>query len=129
VAVEGGLLTPVIAHAGELSLFEISRETKHLIEGAKSGHLLESETLDATITVSNLGAFGVESFQAIINPPQGAILAVGAAQKDPSSCAKLMRATLSVDHRITDGVQAAKFLGEFKRLLEKPLELLIEGRR
>ncbi|HBN08465.1 MAG TPA: hypothetical protein DD435_07400 [Cyanobacteria bacterium UBA8530] len=126
VAVEGGLLTPVIARAGELSLLEIARKTKHLIEGAKSGHLLESETQDATITVTNLGAFGVESFQAIINPPQGAILAVGAVQKEAS---KLMRATLSVDHRVADGVQAAKFLGEFKRLLENPLELLLEGRR
>lgn len=133
VALDGGLLTPVVHGAEGKSLTAIAAETKRLIEGAKAGCLRGEEAVGGTFTISNLGAFGVESFQAIINPPQVAILAVGGARLEPVfregqekiAFARVMRLTLSVDHRATDGAYAARFLGELRRILTQPYEILL----
>lgn len=131
VATPDGLLAPVVHDAANKSLFQIARETKELARRAREGRLRAEDQVGGTFTVSNLGMFEVESFSAIINPPNAAILATGSVQRRPVVrgdqvvVADLMKATISVDHRVTDGAEAAQFLGEFKRLLENPASLLI----
>ncbi len=132
LALPEGLIVPVIRHGDRKSIPEIAREAKALGERARSGHLHPDELQGATFTVSNLGMFDVENFIAIINPPQAAILAVGTAQPrvvtDGATIriAQVMKATLSADHRVTDGAEAARYLGELKRLLQSPT-LLVTG--
>ncbi len=131
VAMEDGLVTPVIKRAETKSLLQISREVKDLASRAKDRKLKPDEFDDGTITVSNLGAWGVESFDAIINPPQAAILSVGAIVEKPViQDGKIipgyrMNLGLSCDHRVIDGAVGARFLQEVKRLIEQPALMLI----
>lgn len=134
VAIEGGLISPFIPDADKKSLGEIARMAKDLGSRAREGKLKPDEYAGGTFTISNLGMFGtIDSFIAIINPPQAAILAVGTATKQPVWNAEteefepqsLMSVTISADHRITDGAEAALFLDEFKSLLENPMRMLV----
>jgi pyruvate dehydrogenase E2 component (dihydrolipoamide acetyltransferase) len=131
VAIEGGLITPVIRRAESKRIAEISREMRDLVARARAGQLSREEYQGGTFTVSNMGMYGVSHFTAVINPPQAAILAIGAASERPVaqngalSTATLMTCTLSVDHRVADGVAAAEFLQTFKRLAEDPRLLLL----
>lgn len=133
VALEDGLLTPVLRDAARKSLKTIARESKGLSERARANKMRPDDFGPGTFTVSNLGMFGVDEFSAIINPPEAAILAVGAVTRKPVVAgdavivASLLKVTLSVDHRVGDGAQAARFLQELKKLLENPVNLLIEG--
>lgn len=127
-----GLIVPVIRHADRKGLVAIAREARDLAERARTGRLRPEELEGGTFTVSNLGMFEVESFAAIINPPQAAILAVGTAlpravvEQGQVRAAHVMKATLSADHRVTDGAEAARYLAELRRLLETPLLLVVE---
>jgi len=131
VAVEDGLVTPVIKQAETKSLLDISRAVKDLAARARLRKLRPDEFDGGTITVSNLGAWGVESFDAIVNPPQAAILSVGAAVakpvvKDGQVVPGLrMDLGMSCDHRVVDGALAAQFLAEVKRLVEHPAVMLL----
>jgi pyruvate dehydrogenase E2 component (dihydrolipoamide acetyltransferase) len=130
VALENGLITPVVRSANTKSVGQISREVKELAERARNRKLAPEEYTGATFSVSNLGMFGVDEFTALINPPEAAILAVGAAT--PSAVVRdgqvtvrqMMRVTLSCDHRIVDGATGAKFLQTLKKILENPLYLI-----
>jgi len=127
VGLEEGLVVPVIVDAGRMDLEELSRQSRRITASAREGKLIGMG--QGTFTVTNLGMFGVESFSAIINPPEGAILAVGAVKdslvvKDQTfSVRKIMKLTLSVDHRVIDGVLAARFLNAVKEGLENPENL------
>jgi pyruvate dehydrogenase E2 component (dihydrolipoamide acetyltransferase) len=127
VALEEGLVVPVIRNADRLSLNELAQQSRQLADKAQNKKLLPLDYEGGTFTVSNLGMFGVDSFVAIINPPQCAILAVGrvaprvVADDGMFAVKSLMTATLSADHRVVDGALAARFLGEVKRRLEKPV--------
>ena len=131
VALPDGLVTPVIRDAHTKSLAEIAHEARELAEAARAGRLKPEQYQGGTFTVSNLGMFGVEDFVAIINPPQGAILAVGAVLEQPVvrdgqlTVGRVMRVTVSADHRVTDGAQVARFLQDLKVILENPLRLLL----
>jgi pyruvate dehydrogenase E2 component (dihydrolipoamide acetyltransferase) len=132
VAIPNGLITPVIQDAQNKSLKQIADEVKSLAARAREGKLKPEEYTTGTITVSNLGMYGVDRFQAIVNPPQAAILAVGATVKKPVVnkqgqivVGQRMSLTLSCDHRVVDGAVGAEFLAELKRLLETPALLLI----
>jgi pyruvate dehydrogenase E2 component (dihydrolipoamide acetyltransferase) len=124
VALEDGLVVPVIRNADRLSLEQLAAASRELAEKAQKKKLLPLDYDGGTFTVSNLGMFGVDSFIAIINPPQCAILAVGQVARrvvpdgDQIAVRSMMTMTLSADHRIADGVTAARFLQEVKRLLE-----------
>ncbi|HWP57505.1 MAG TPA: dihydrolipoamide acetyltransferase family protein [Candidatus Acidoferrales bacterium] len=128
VAVDDGLVVPVIRHADTLTIDEIARRSAELVEKARTKKLLPADCEGGTFTVSNLGMFGVDSFTAIINPPQCAILAVGrvaprvVVHGEGIAVRSLMTITLSADHRIVDGAIAARFLQQLKTLLEKPAE-------
>lgn len=131
VAIEGGLLTPVVRNADKKSLKQISVEMKSLAERAKAGQLKPHEYQGGAFSLSNLGMFGVQNFCAIINPPQASILAVGAGEKKPIvtsegaiSIATLVTCTLSVDHRALDGAVGAQFLSAIKQHIEHPLLLV-----
>jgi pyruvate dehydrogenase complex dihydrolipoamide acetyltransferase, long form len=131
VAVEDGLVTPVIRNADKLSLKEISAAVKDLAKRARDKKLKPEEFAGGTITVSNLGAYGIEQFYAIINPPQAAILAVGAIVRKPVVNAKgeivvgeRMNISLSGDHRVVDGAVGADFLATLRRLVENPALML-----
>jgi len=131
IAVDDGLITPVIRNAQTLSLREISASVKDLATRARGKKLKPEEYQGGTLTVSNLGAFGVETFYAIINPPQAAILAVGAIVKKPVVNAQdqvvagqRMALGLSGDHRVVDGAAGAEFLATLKKSLESPATLL-----
>jgi pyruvate dehydrogenase E2 component (dihydrolipoamide acetyltransferase) len=134
MALPEGLIVPVIRNCDQKSLIEIAREAKDLTERAQRGRLHPDELQGSTFTVSNLGMFDVENFAAIINPPHSAILAVGTAQPRPVAdggairVATVMKATLSADHRVTDGAEAARYAGEVKRLLQNPVLLVTELR-
>ncbi|MFI0371145.1 dihydrolipoamide acetyltransferase family protein [Actinomadura sp. 1N219] len=127
VAVEDGLLVPVIKDADRKGVSEIGRETRELAGKARDGKLKPQEMSGGTFSVSNLGMFGVDSFAAVINPPEAAILAVGAVRDEPVVRdgqvvpGKRLALTLSVDHRATDGATAAKFLDRLAALLQNPL--------
>ncbi|MEM9444100.1 MAG: dihydrolipoamide acetyltransferase family protein [Verrucomicrobiota bacterium] len=132
VAIDSGLITPVIKDAQSKSLKEISQEAKVLIVKAKQGKLTPEEYTTGTITISNLGMFGVDRFSAIVNPPQAAILAVGNIVKKPVLDSQdqivvghRMSITVSADHRVVDGAVAAIYLAELKALLETPSLLLL----
>jgi len=131
VATPTGLITPIIVEAENKGLIAISTEMKDLAKRARDGKLKPAEYQGGTFSLSNLGMFGIKEFAAIINPPQGCILAVGAGEKRPVYNAKgdlvpatLMNATLSVDHRVVDGAVGAEYLQAFKRLLENPVLML-----
>ncbi|MDI3339420.1 MAG: dihydrolipoamide acetyltransferase family protein [Sphaerobacter sp.] len=131
VAVEGGLISPFIPDTDHKTLGEIARISKDLIERARSGGLRPEEYQGGTFTISNLGMYDVESFIAVINPPQAGILAVGSIRKEPVYRegtfvpVDLMRITISADHRVTDGAEAARFLAEVRRYLETPMLLAV----
>jgi pyruvate dehydrogenase E2 component (dihydrolipoamide acetyltransferase) len=131
VALEQGLITVVVADADRKPLAQIAREAKDIVNRAKNGKARPEEMQGSTFTVSNLGMFDVAEFVAIINPPEAAILAVGSVRdvpvvKDGQVVAgKTMKVTISADHRVTDGAEAARFLQEVKRNLEEPLRLLV----
>ena len=132
VAIEEGLIVPVVASADKKNIQQISTEVNNLAARARDSRLKPQDLLDGTFTISNLGMLGIDRFTAIINPPQSAILAVGAIKKhllpDNSDSpviriAKIMSVTLSADHRVMDGAQAAYFLADLKNMLENPAEL------
>ena len=131
VAVDSGLVTPVLHHVESLGLAEISRKTADLASRARSGTLDPSEYAGGSFTISNLGMFGIREFAAVINPPQSAILAVGAGEQRPVvkngelAVATVMSVTLSADHRIVDGALGAKWLQAFKRAIEQPVTMLL----
>ena len=131
IALESGLIVPGIPGCEGRSLAEIAVASRDLAARATSGTLRADEYTGTTYSVSNLGMFGVDSFTAIIYPPHAAILAVGAVKEQPVvrsgeiTIAQIMKATLSVDHRVADGAEAAQFLSEIRRLLENPVSLLL----
>jgi pyruvate dehydrogenase E2 component (dihydrolipoamide acetyltransferase) len=126
-----GLLVPVVHDADIKDLIQISIESRQVIERARSGRPAEGDLSGATFSISNLGMYGVDEFTAIINPPEAAILAVGAIKDVPVVDGgrivpgKVMRMTLSVDHRVFYGATAAQFMAEVKRLIESPVTLLV----
>tara|TARA_Y100001934_G_C12384701_1_gene794814 strand:- start:6809 stop:8095 length:1287 start_codon:yes stop_codon:yes gene_type:complete len=133
VAIEDGLVTPIIRNADNIGLSKVSETVKNLAERAreKPMGLLPEEYQGGSFSISNLGMFGVKEFQAVINPPQAMILAVGQASQRPIvkegalSIANVMTCTLSVDHRVVDGATAAKFLQVIKGYIENPLTMLL----
>ena len=131
VALEQGLITVVVTDADRKPLAQIAREARDIINRAKTGKARSEELQGSTFTISNLGMFDVNEFIAIINPPEAAILAVGSVRDVPVVRdgqvvpGKTMKVTISADHRVTDGAEAAKFLQDVKRNLEEPLRLLV----
>lgn len=131
VALDDGLIAPAILDAGEKTLAEIAAASTDLAERARGGRMRPEELNDGTFTISNLGAYGVETLIGIIQPPQTAILGVGAASETPVvrdgavTVRTMMEVALSADHRVTDGAYGARFLAEVKRLLERPLLLVL----
>ena len=133
IAVEGGLVSPFVPDADNKPLGQIAAMSKDLAKRAREGGLMPHEYQGGTFTTSNLGMFDVDRFIAIINPPQAGILALGSATKQPVWDDEreefvprdIMNATISADHRVTDGVAAAEFLQEVKRLLQNPMLLLV----
>ncbi|MDB5360115.1 MAG: pyruvate dehydrogenase complex dihydrolipoamide acetyltransferase [Rhodospirillales bacterium] len=131
VAIDGGLITPIIKQAEAKGLATISSEMRDLGARAKAGKLKLEEFQGGTFSISNLGMFGIKEFSAVINPPHGAILAVGAGEQRPVvkngalAIATVMSCTLSVDHRVVDGAVGAAFLKAFKGLIEDPLSMLL----
>ena len=131
VAVDGGLVTPVIHGANKLSLSNIAGKALDLAGRARSGKLDPSEYSGGSFTISNLGMFGIREFAAVINPPQGAILAVGAGEQRPVvkegelAVATVMSVTLSADHRIVDGALGARWMQAFKAAIENPVMMLL----
>ncbi len=127
VAIEDGLITPVIRDADSKSLLDIAEGARELAERARSRRLQPHEYTGSTFSISNLGMMGIEEFSAIINPPEAAILAVGAVREVPVAeggevkIGRRMKLTLSVDHRVADGAQGARFLQTLTRMLENPL--------
>lgn len=131
VAIEDGLITPVVRAADQKSLSQIAAEVRELAERARSKQLKPEEYTGATFSISNLGMFGIDEFTAVINPPEGAILAVGGMTPKPVVreneivIRQIMRVTMSCDHRVIDGATGAKFLQTFKKVLENPLYLVV----
>ena len=131
IALEAGLMVPGISDCQDKTLLQIAAASKDLIERANAGRLRNDEYGGTTFSISNLGMFDVESFAAIIYPPHAAVLAVGAVQEQPVArdgqlaVAQMMKATLSTDHRVADGAEAARFLVEVKGILENPITLLL----
>ena len=131
VAIEGGLITPVVRGADNKGLETISNEMKDLAGRAREGKLMPEDYEGGTFSISNLGMFGISEFAAVINPPQGCILAIGAGTERPVvkdgalAVATVMTCTLSVDHRAVDGAVGAEFLAAFKGLIEDPLTMLL----
>ncbi|MDD8019047.1 MAG: dihydrolipoamide acetyltransferase family protein [Bacteroidota bacterium] len=131
VAIDEGLITPVIRNTDAKSLSEISGETKELAQRAREGKLKPEEFSNGTFTVSNLGMFDIENFAAIINPPEGAILAVGTIVEKPVVensqvvVGHTLKVTLSCDHRVIDGAVGAQFLQSFKKIMENPVMLVL----
>ncbi len=133
VALDEGLVTPIIRKADTKGLLEISREIRSLITKSKNGKLLPDEYTGGTISISNLGMYGITEFSAIINPPQSSILAVGTIQKkiilenEELNEIKIIKSTLSADHRVLDGSVAAKLLKDFSDIIENPFSLWLES--
>jgi pyruvate dehydrogenase E2 component (dihydrolipoyllysine-residue acetyltransferase) len=131
VALDDGLITPIVKQADRKGLAAIARETKDLAARARTGKLKLEEFQGGTFSISNLGMFGVREFAAVINPPHGGILAVGAGEPRPVvkngalTVATMMSCTLSCDHRSVDGAVGAQFLAAFKKLVEDPLTMLL----
>ena len=130
VGMEDGLITPVLRDCGAKTLADISAESRALIERARQKRLQPHEYQGATFSISNLGMFDVDSFVAVLMPPQAASIAVGAVRDVPVvskgsvTAGRRMKVTLSCDHRALDGLMGAQFLKEFKRVLEHPQELV-----
>jgi pyruvate dehydrogenase E2 component (dihydrolipoamide acetyltransferase) len=130
VSIDGGLITPIVADAANKSMSAISSEMKSLADKAKAGKLQPHEYQGGTASLSNMGMFGIKQFEAVINPPQAMIMAIGAGEKRPYvvddalSVATVMSATGSFDHRAIDGSDGAKLMAAFKRLCEMPLGLV-----
>ncbi|MBW8910695.1 MAG: pyruvate dehydrogenase complex dihydrolipoamide acetyltransferase [Sphingomonas sp.] len=130
VAIPGGLITPIVAGADSKSMSQIATEAKDLAARAKAGKLQPQEYQGGTASISNMGMFGIKHFTAVINPPQGMIMAVGSGEKRPYivgdqlSVATVMSATGSFDHRAIDGAVGAELMAAFKRLVENPLGML-----
>lgn len=135
VGLDDGLIVPVLRDCGPKTLEQISGEARALIERARSRKLQPEEYTGATFSISNLGMFDVESFIAVLMPPEAAALAIGAIRTVPVAeggtvkPGRRMKVTLSCDHRALDGVQCARFLEEFKRILEHPQEILAQGKQ
>jgi len=131
VAIEEGLITPIIRAADQKSLSEIANEMRDLAGRARERKLKPEEYMGASFSISNLGMFGIDEFTAVINPPEGAILAIGAmspkpvVRNDEVVVRQMMRVTMSCDHRVIDGATGAKFLQTFKKILENPLFLVV----
>jgi pyruvate dehydrogenase E2 component (dihydrolipoamide acetyltransferase) len=131
VAIDGGLITPIIKDVQLKGLLEISENMKILANKAKDGKLLPEEYIGGSFSISNLGMYGIKEFSAVINPPQGAILAVGSGEKRPIvlndqvTIANMMTVTLSCDHRVVDGAVGAQFLSVFKDFIENPSLMLL----
>jgi len=131
VAIEGGLITPVIRFAEQKGIVEISNEVKELAGRAREGALKPEEYSGGTFSISNLGMYGVKTFSAIVNPPEGAILAVGGTEEravvenGQLAVKKIMSLTLSCDHRVVDGAVGAEFLAALKKHIETPASVLI----
>ncbi|HSL54944.1 MAG TPA: pyruvate dehydrogenase complex dihydrolipoamide acetyltransferase [Pyrinomonadaceae bacterium] len=131
VAIEDGLITPVVRAADQKSLSQIAAEVRELAERARAKKLKPEEYTGATFSISNLGMFGIDEFTAVINPPEGAIIAVGAMTAKPVVreneivIRQMMRVTMSCDHRVIDGATGARFLQTFKKILENPLYLVV----
>jgi pyruvate dehydrogenase E2 component (dihydrolipoamide acetyltransferase) len=131
VAIEGGLFTPIIRHAELKSMSEISNEMRDLAERARKRRLAPHEYQGGTTSISNLGMYGIKSFDAVINPPHATIMAVGMGEKRPVvsgdkvEVATLVTCTLSCDHRVVDGAVGAELLGAFKMLVEDPVRMLV----
>jgi pyruvate dehydrogenase E2 component (dihydrolipoamide acetyltransferase) len=131
VAIPGGLITPIIRNAEDKRLSDISNEMKGLAARAKDGKLKPEDYTGGSFSLSNLGMFGIKDFAAIVNPPQGCILAVGAGEQravvknGQLAIATVMSCTLSVDHRVVDGAIGAEFMAAFKKLVENPLSMLV----
>jgi pyruvate dehydrogenase E2 component (dihydrolipoamide acetyltransferase) len=130
VSIPGGLITPIVADAGAKSVSAISTEMKDLAERARDGKLAPHEYQGGTASLSNMGMYGIKQFEAIINPPQAMIMAIGAGEKRPYvvddslQIATVMSATGSFDHRAIDGADGAALMKAFKELCEKPLGLV-----
>lgn len=130
VSIDGGLITPIVVGANEKSVSAISAEVKDLAGRAKDGKLQPHEYQGGTASISNMGMFGIKQFDAVINPPQGMIMAIGAGEKRPYivddalSVATVMSATGSFDHRAIDGADGAQLMKAFKELVENPLGML-----
>jgi len=131
VAVDEGLMTPVVRDADRKGVAQIADEVRELAGRARDKKLQPEEMTNGTFSISNLGMFGIEEFTAVINPPEGAILAVGTIRNEPVVedativPGRRMRFTMSCDHRIIDGATGAKFMAAFKRIIESPLNMLI----
>ena len=131
VAIEGGLITPIVKNVQSKGFLEISMDMKNLANKAKDGKLQPEEYIGGSFSISNLGMYGIKEFSAVINPPQGCILAIGSGEKRPIvinneiSIATIMTVTLSCDHRVVDGAVGAEFLSEFKNLIENPSLMLL----
>lgn len=135
VALEEGLIVPVVKNVNKKDLFNLSQEIKKIIKLARDRKLMQDDYKGGTFTVSNLGMYGIENFTAIINPPEAAILAIGAIKRIPIAVGEenkeevkiysIMKVTLSVDHRLIDGIVAAKFLNRVKFYLEFPESLIL----
>ncbi len=134
VAIDGGLVTPLVRNADQKSLIEISNEMKILASRARDGKLKPDEYQGGSFTISNLGMFGIKQFAAIINPPQSCILAVGSGEKTPVvdgdkiKISTIAEMTLSCDHRVVDGAIGAQFLAEFKSYIENPIKMFLQDR-
>jgi pyruvate dehydrogenase E2 component (dihydrolipoamide acetyltransferase) len=131
VALDGGLITPIVKNADTKGLMQIAREMKDLAARARAGKLKSEEYQGGTFSISNLGMYGVKQFEAIINPPQACILAVGTGEQRPIVRdglvvpATVMSLTLAVDHRVCDGAIGANLLAAIKRLIEYPPAMLL----
>jgi pyruvate dehydrogenase E2 component (dihydrolipoamide acetyltransferase) len=131
VAIEGGLITPIVRNAEQKSVVQISNEMKDLAARARANKLTPEEFQGGTFSLSNLGMYGIKHFGAIVNPPQGCILAVGAGEErvvvrhKEMTIRQIMEVTLSVDHRVVDGAVGAEFLAAFKHYIESPALLLL----
>jgi len=131
VAIDGGLITPIVRNAELKGILQISNEIKELASKAKNRKLLPEEYSGGTFSVSNLGMFGIKSFSSIINEPQGCILSVGAGEQRPVvkngalAIATVMSVTLTCDHRVVDGAIGAKWVQSFKGFLENPISLML----
>ena len=127
------MVTPIIKNTDKKGIFEISQEIKNLVEKAKLGKLTKEEYHGGTISLSNLGMFGIDEFSAIINPPSSCILAVGSIKNtfelinNKIQEINILKSTLSADHRSLDGAIAAKLLKDFNDIIENPLELWLQS--
>jgi pyruvate dehydrogenase E2 component (dihydrolipoamide acetyltransferase) len=129
VAIEGGLITPILTNSDEKSIVSLSTEMKELAGLARAGKLAPEQYQGGTFSVSNLGMYGIKHFDAIINPPQSCILACGVAEERPVvrdgglDVASVMTMTMSVDHRVVDGALGAELIGKIKFYLENPVTM------